>query len=115
MIEEVVTYREARPALAQPNAQPNAEPNALAELVVKKLRFIGLMTLIYMVSYVGLTILAGFARELLSVPVIGAVNLGFVLIAANYLIAWGLALIYVRVANRYFDPLADRILGGRTS
>jgi uncharacterized membrane protein (DUF485 family) len=67
--------------------------------------------MVYMVSYVGLTILAGFAREILSASAIGPVNLGFVLIAANYVIAWGLALIYVRVANRHFDPLADRILG----
>ena len=104
MVEDVVTYREVRPAALD-------HPSAVAELVAKKLRFVGLMTLIYMVSYVGLTILAGFARALLSAPAIGPVNLGFVLIGANYLIAWGLALIYVRVANRHFDPLADRILG----
>ena len=104
MVEEAVIYREARPARL-------GQPDAVAELVAKKLRFVGLMTLIYMVSYVGLTVLAGFARGFLSMPAIGPINLGFVLIGANYLIAWGLALIYVRVANRHFDPLADRILG----
>ncbi|GGF42560.1 hypothetical protein GCM10011611_56260 [Aliidongia dinghuensis] len=104
MVEDVVTYGEVRPIALD-------HPSAVAELVAKKLRFVGLMTLIYMVSYVGLTVLAGFARALLSAPAIGPVNLGFVLIGANYLIAWGLALIYVRVANRHFDPLADRILG----
>jgi len=103
MVEDAAVQREAEPvALAQ--------PDAVAGLVAKKLRFIGLMTAVYMVSYVGLTILAGFARGILSAPAIGPINLGFVLIGANYLIAWGLAIIYVRVANRHFDPLADRLL-----
>jgi len=79
-------------------------------LVRTKTRFIVGMTLVYMVSYVGLTVLAGFARDLLSAPALGPVNLGFVLIAANYVIAWVLALVYVRVANRHFDPLVASIV-----
>src|SRR5215468_10545159 len=64
MVEEVVTHGEAPPAALSP-------PHAMAELVTKKLRFVGLMTMVYMVSYVGLTILAGFAREILSASAIG--------------------------------------------
>jgi uncharacterized membrane protein (DUF485 family) len=40
--------------------------------------------------------------------VVGAVNVGFILIAANYVLAWVLAIIYVRVANTTFDPLAKK-------
>ena len=106
MSEEILIYREIE-------QERLAEPDAMAALVGRKLRFIVVLTLVYMVSYIGLTVLAGFAREALSAPAIGPVNLGFVLIAANYLVAWVLALIYVRVANQHFDPLAEQILARR--
>jgi uncharacterized membrane protein (DUF485 family) len=66
------------------------------------------MTIIYMVGYIGLTILAGFFRDLIGTRVIGSVNLGFVLIAINYLLSWGLAIVYGRIAAGKFDPLAAR-------
>jgi uncharacterized membrane protein (DUF485 family) len=40
--------------------------------------------------------------------VIGSVNLGFVLIAFNYLLSWVLAIVYGRIAAGRFDPLAAR-------
>jgi uncharacterized membrane protein (DUF485 family) len=61
-----------------------------------------------MAGYIGLTILAGFARDLMGTRVIGSVNLGFVLIAFNYLLSWLLAIVYGRIAAGRFDPLAAR-------
>jgi uncharacterized membrane protein (DUF485 family) len=49
------------------------------------------MTMIFFVSYIGLTALAGFAKGFLALKVIGAVNVGFMLIAGNYALAWLLA------------------------
>jgi uncharacterized membrane protein (DUF485 family) len=66
------------------------------------------MTMIFMVSYIGLTALAGFARELMGTRVVGSLNLGFVLIAFNYLLSWVLAIVYGRIAAGKFDPLAKR-------
>jgi uncharacterized membrane protein (DUF485 family) len=103
MIDEVLPYAGTKPDMLD-------QSDEVAILVGKKSRFIAVMTLLYMVSYVGLTVLAGFARDLLSAPAVGPVNLGFVLIAANYVIAWVLALVYVRVANRHFDPLVASIV-----
>jgi uncharacterized membrane protein (DUF485 family) len=40
--------------------------------------------------------------------VVGSLNLGFALIAFNYLLSWGLAIIYGRIAANRFDPLAAR-------
>lgn len=94
------------------------DPKAMmAELVGRKARFVGLLTLIFMTGYIGLTVLAGFARPFLAAKAIGPVNVGFVLIAANYLMSWGLALIYIRVANSTFDPMVARVsavLAGRS-
>ncbi len=82
----------------------------MAALVARKLRFIGILTAIYMISFIGLTVLAGFARPFMAMKVLGAVNVGFVLIAANYVLAWAIALVYVRAANRTFDPLVIRVV-----
>lgn len=79
---------------------------SIKRLIAEKLKYLVPMTAIFMVSYIGLTILAGFARDLLGTRVIGAANLGFVLIAFNYLLSWGLAIAYGRIAAEKFDPLA---------
>jgi uncharacterized membrane protein (DUF485 family) len=78
------------------------------QLIAEKLRYLVPMTVIFMVGYIGLTILAGFAKDLMGTKVIGSVNLGFVLIAFNYLLSWLLAIIYGRIAAGKFDPLAKR-------
>jgi uncharacterized membrane protein (DUF485 family) len=66
------------------------------------------MTITFMVAFMGPVILAGFARETMGIRVWGAFNLGFLMIALNYLLSWVLALIYVRIANDVFDPLAAK-------
>jgi uncharacterized membrane protein (DUF485 family) len=76
------------------------------QLIAEKLRRLVPMTIIFMVGYIGLTVLAGFARDVTGIKVIGSVNLGFVLIALNYVLSWALAYVYVRVAGNVFDPLA---------
>ena len=78
------------------------------QLIAEKLRYLVPMTIIFMVGYIGLTALAGFARDVIGTRVIGSVNLGFVLIALNYLLSWGLAIVYGRIAAGKFDPLAAR-------
>lgn len=77
-------------------------------LVAEKLRYLVPMTIIFMTCYVGLTVLAAFAKGFLGTKVVGSVNLGFVLIAFNYLLSWGLAIGYGIIAQNKFDPLAMR-------
>lgn len=77
-------------------------------LIAEKLRFLVPMTVIFMAGYIGLTALAGFARDLMGIKVVGSLNLGFVLIALNYLLSWALAIIYGRIAANRFDPLATK-------
>jgi uncharacterized membrane protein (DUF485 family) len=78
------------------------------QLIAEKLRYLVPMTVIFMVGYIGLTILAGFAKDLMGTKVIGSVNLGFVLIAFNYLLSWVLAIVYGRIAAGKFDPLSTK-------
>ena len=64
------------------------------QLIAEKLKYLVPMTIIFMVGYIGLTVLAGFAKGLMGIKVIGSVNLGFVLIALNYVLSWVLAIVY---------------------
>jgi uncharacterized membrane protein (DUF485 family) len=94
--------------MARNEARLKAAQVAVQSLVAAKLRFLVPMTIIFMVGYIGLTVIAGFAKGLMSVKVIGSLNLGFTLIAFNYVLSWVLALVYERIANKIFDPLASR-------
>jgi uncharacterized membrane protein (DUF485 family) len=81
---------------------------SVRQLITEKLKYLVPMTIIFMVGYIGLTVLAGFAGGLMGTKVIGSVNLGFMLIALNYVLSWVLVIVYGRVANDVFDPLAAK-------
>ena len=84
---------------------PHASVKAL---IAEKLKYLVPMTIIFLISYIGLTILAGFAKGWMATKIIGSVNLGFVLIAFNYVLSWTLAIVYGRIAADKFDPLAAK-------
>jgi uncharacterized membrane protein (DUF485 family) len=94
--------------MARNGASLEAAHATVKQLVAEKLKYLVPMTIIFMVGYIGLTILAGFARELMGTRVIGSLNLGFTLIAFNYLLSWTLAIVYGRIAADKFDPLAAK-------
>ena len=79
-------------------------------LIDTKRRSIVPMIVIYVVGYIGLTALAGFAKDLMALKVIGALNVGFFLIACNYVLSLIIALAYVRVANGILDPMVRRLV-----
>ena len=79
-------------------------------VVATKLLCIVPMIAVYVTAYLGLSILCGFATPILGTKVLGPINLGFVLIALNYLVAWVRAVTYAQIANRWFDPLVQRIV-----
>jgi len=94
--------------MARNGTSMEAAHATVRQLISEKLSYLVPMTVIFMVGYIGLTVLAGFARDLMGTKVIGSVNLGFVLIAFNYLMSWVLAVIYGHIAAGRFDPLATR-------
>jgi uncharacterized membrane protein (DUF485 family) len=79
-------------------------------LIDAKQRSIVPMIIIYVVGYLGLSVLAGFGRGILGTKVVGAVNLGFVLIAGNYVMSWVLAVVYARVSANRHDPLVKAVV-----
>jgi uncharacterized membrane protein (DUF485 family) len=87
----------------------------LEELIAAKARFLAPMIALSVVSYIGVTALAGFAKGFMALRVVGSLNVGFVLIAFNYVLSWVLALVYVRIANRILDPMVERVVAGTKS
>jgi uncharacterized membrane protein (DUF485 family) len=103
-----VTPRDAGPA---PDAWIEGIASAeFKALVDAKQRAIIPMMVIYIIGYLGLSILAGFSRNFLGIKVLGAVNLGFVLIAGNYLISWLLGIVYARISADRHDPLVKLVV-----
>ncbi len=81
---------------------------SIRALIAEKLKYLVPMTIIFMVGYIGLTVLAAFGKGIMGIKVIGAFNVGYLLIALNYVLSWVLAIVYVRIANNVFDPLAGK-------
>jgi uncharacterized membrane protein (DUF485 family) len=79
-------------------------------LIDSKRRSIVPMIVIYVIGYMGLSVLAGFGRGILGIKVLGAINLGFILIAANYLMSWTLAVVYARISASRHDPLVKVVV-----
>lgn len=91
------------------NATPlEAAHASVRALISEKLKYLVPMTVVFITGFVGLTALAGFAKGVVGTKVVGSLNLGFALIAVNYLLSWLLAILYGLVARFKFDPLAKR-------
>jgi uncharacterized membrane protein (DUF485 family) len=66
--------------------------------------------LLYFSTYIALSAFAGFVPQIMDAKLIGALSLGYCLILLTYVVAWAVALWYVRVAERDFDPLKESVL-----
>ena len=79
-------------------------------LIAARTAFISIMLFIFCVGFIGLSLLLSFQRPLMGLKVFGPLNLGFVLIIANYIMAWAIAIIYARVSERDHDPLIAAVI-----
>ena len=79
------------------------------ELIRRKKAFVIPATLFFLAWYFGFIILAGYApgfmgREFLT----DGLTVGYVLALSQFVMTWGLGWLYLRKADRTFDPLAAR-------
>jgi len=74
-----------------------------------KRRFIIPAMIIFIVYYFALPVLVGYARPLMEKRVLGPVNLAYLFALSQFFVAWILAALYVRAANR-FDRAAREII-----
>lgn len=87
-----------------------ARTDAFKDLMAAKARFIIPATLFFMIYYFALPVLVGYAPEFMQQPVIGPLNLAYLFALSQFFMAWIVAALYVRAANR-FDEMGKKILG----
>jgi uncharacterized membrane protein (DUF485 family) len=74
-------------------------------LLLAKRRFVVPATLFFIVYYFALPILVGYFPEWMSKKVLGPVNIAYLFALSQFVMAWIVAWLYVRAAER-FDKLA---------
>ena len=79
---------------------------AFVALKTERFRLVRVLLSIYLVCYLGLSVLCGFDRSLAGWKVAGPLNLGYALVIGNYVMALVLAVIYLRRSNSRHDALA---------
>lgn len=63
----------------------------------------------FLVWYFLYVLLSVYAKDLMSTPVIGNVNLGILLGLLQFVTTFGLTWLYIRHANKSLDPVVDRL------
>lgn len=63
----------------------------------------------FLVWYFAFVLLADYAHDFMSTPVIGHINLGVILGLAQFVTTFGITMWYVSYANRRLDPLATQV------
>lgn len=79
------------------------------QLLKAKRRFIIPAMIFFIVYYFALPVLVGYARPLMEKQVIGVVNLAYLFALSQFFMAWIIAALYVRAANR-FDKMAREVI-----
>jgi uncharacterized membrane protein (DUF485 family) len=79
------------------------------DLLAAKSRFIVPATVFFIVYYFALPILVGYFKDFMSTPVIGPVNLAYLFALSQFFMAWIIAAMYMRAAER-FDAMAKRLI-----
>ena len=78
-------------------------------LIIAKRKFIVAATVFFIAYYFALPVLVGYAPQWMATKVFGVVNIAYLFALSQFFMAWILALLYVRAANR-FDAMAQAIV-----
>ena len=105
----------ARPDSGTAGARHHSEIDWLAaerspefqELVKKRRSFVIPALAFVFVWYFGFIALAGYAPEFMGESVVEGVTIGYVFALSQFVMTWVLAWLYLRRAERVFDPLAE--------
>lgn len=89
-------------------AQIEAKP-AFQALLGRKAKFIISATVFFMAYYLSLPVLVGYWPDMMKKEVFGKVNIAYVFALSQFLMAWVIAFIYVRVAAKW-DKEAEAVI-----
>ena len=110
-----VTHADPKPAHERTAAEEAGQTNweaiaasaAFKELLKAKSRFIIPAMCVFIVYYFALPVLVGYARDTMSKRILGPVNLAYLFALSQFFMAWIIAALYVRAANRFDRQARD--------
>jgi uncharacterized membrane protein (DUF485 family) len=79
------------------------------ELVSSRRRFVLPATIFYLTWYLGFVALCGYAPDFMAESVYEGLTVGYVLALTQFVMVAVLGVMYLRRAERTFDPLADKV------
>ena len=86
-----------------------AESPEFKELVAKRRSFVLPATIFYLSWFTGFILLCGYAPDFMGQEFLtDGLTVGYVLALTQFVMTWGLSWLYLRVADRVFDPLAEK-------
>ena len=86
-----------------------AESQEFKHLISIKGKFTIIALVFSFVYYFALPLSVGYLPGIMNKKVAGAINIAYWFALSQFFVAWIIAGIYARVANRHFDPIADKI------
>ena len=105
---------ESQDAAAGPDHHPEIDWIAaerspeFQELIRKKRRFVLPATIFFLAWYFGFILLAGYAEDFMGESIYEGFTVGYLLALSQFIMVWTLSWLYVRKADRDFDPLARK-------
>lgn len=93
---------------AQPRWASVASEKQFVRLLRRKRRFVVPATLFFIVYYFALPVLVGYFPAFMSRRVLGPVNLAYLFALSQFVMAWVVAWLYFRAAER-FDEMAREL------
>ena len=80
------------------------------ELVRKRRSFVLPATIFFLAYYMGFILLCGYAKDFMTESVYEGLTVGYCLALTQFLMVFVLGIMYLRKADRDYDPLAARIV-----
>jgi uncharacterized membrane protein (DUF485 family) len=80
------------------------------ELVSRRRSFVLPATIFYLAYYMAFILLCGYAEDFMGSSVYEGLTVGYCLALTQFLMVLVLGILYLRKADRVYDPLAQRVL-----
>ena len=90
--------------------EPIEESPEFQELVRKRRSFVLPATIFFLSAYMGFILLAGYAPDFMGSSVYEGLTVGYCLALTQFVMVFALGLMYLRRADRDYDPLAQRVI-----
>ena len=80
------------------------------ELVTKKRSFVVPATIFFLAYYMAFILLAGYAEDFMASSVYEGLTVGYCLALTQFVMVFALGIMYLKRADRDYDPLAERVV-----